>query len=148
MLLMVTVQKTRVLSIGEPRATAGHRFSVVLTVLYRFAPKASWFHAFSTNTQKHMCLIVTFQKARVLSIGEPRATECNSARQPPIPFHIEVGTLYAYAYLGNSLDEILVLGDEPCLVLGNGPDNYLDNYLDNVIYPGCHFKGVFIQINL
>ncbi len=112
-------------------------------------PKQRVFMRVPQKQQKtNMCLIVTFHKARVLSIGEPRATECNSARQPPIPFHIEVRTLYAYAYLGNYLNEILVLGDEACLVLGNGPDNYLDNYLDNVIYPGCHFKGVFIQINL
>ncbi len=30
--------------------------------------------------------MVTFQKAQVLSIGEPRATECNSARQPQVSF--------------------------------------------------------------
>ena len=49
----------------------------------------------------------TMHNLRKIAAGEPRGTEGNLVRRPPVSYHIEVRTLEAEAYLGkNNVDEL------------------------------------------
>ncbi len=51
-------------------------------------------------------LRVALQKARVCSAAGRRGTRGKSGRQDGVSYHMEVRTLYCYAYLGNKHTEL------------------------------------------